>query len=245
MSRLFRNNPMGVRPHSIPYRFRYDEFDVAYRMNNMGFRDDRDYGPPESGKNLRIVMIGDSMVEGFGVPLSQTLSKLLECRLREAGYAVEVLNCSWGGSGPVQWDKVLRFILDAELNPDLVVYNLFTFNNIAMLGRSVYDTFFDGDGGGDKAGEGLRKRLGRTTAVRAGYRLAWRLRRNFGFLFAQRRRYARLARAKGYRVDFSNAPYRSADIAVFGFPKACCHVSTDRRGSCWKGISAGRCIRTW
>lgn len=219
MSHVFRNNPMGVKPHSSPFRFRYDEFDITYRFNNMGFRDDRDYAPPKPGGPLRIAMVGDSMVEGFGVQLSDTLPKLLESRLRTK-YNVEVLNCSWGGSGPVKWHAVLRYILDAGLAPDLVLYNVFTFNNIAMLARPVFDAYFNGGGGMADGQKGVRKLLGRTEAVKKAYRLAWRLRRDLGFLFSQRRRYMRLAREKGYRVDFSNAPFPSSDHSYFRLPEA-------------------------
>jgi hypothetical protein len=100
-------------------RWRSAEYDVPIRINGVGFRDrDFDRGePPEVG---RVVVIGDSYVEAFQVPLERTVHKVLEARLREAGGPAEVAGLGVGGFGTAQ--ELLLFRAYARrLAPAVVV----------------------------------------------------------------------------------------------------------------------------
>src|ERR1700730_7540237 len=60
---------------SVTYRHR--EFTVESRINQLGLRDpERGYSAPEGC--VRILALGDSFVEGYTVPLAQTVSQVLE-----------------------------------------------------------------------------------------------------------------------------------------------------------------------
>jgi hypothetical protein len=71
--------------------FQRREYDVTVRINDLGFRDsDRGYLPAPG--TFRVLVLGDSFVEGYTVPLEQVVSKVLESRLDAPGCRAEVLN---------------------------------------------------------------------------------------------------------------------------------------------------------
>ena len=73
-------------------------FDVEYKSNNVGARDDRDYSSLESTRSENIVLIGDSFAEGHGVNINETFAKYLEEYTGKI-----VLNFGSGGNfGPLQ-----------------------------------------------------------------------------------------------------------------------------------------------
>ncbi len=68
-------------------------FDVVYRSNNIGARDDKDYFKDEGD----IILLGDSFIEGVGVNIENTFATLLGKTNKK------VLNFSSAGSfGPLQ-----------------------------------------------------------------------------------------------------------------------------------------------
>src|SRR5262245_54115015 len=76
------------------YRHRSNCFDVRYRANAYGARD------PErtvQSERPRVVVLGDSFVEGFGVNESERMTTLLE---RDTG--IEHLNFGIAGTGNTQ-----------------------------------------------------------------------------------------------------------------------------------------------
>jgi lysophospholipase L1-like esterase len=75
----------------------------------------------------RIVMLGDSFVEGWGVPLQDTVSKRLERMFERQLQPVEVMNTGVGNYNTVM--AIQAFLSkDARFKPDMVVLN-FTFND--------------------------------------------------------------------------------------------------------------------
>jgi hypothetical protein len=67
------------------------EYTVGLEINGRGLRD------PERGYDaapgmLRVLALGDSFVEGYTVPLAQTVTQQLEAGLRRAGRRAEVIN---------------------------------------------------------------------------------------------------------------------------------------------------------
>src|SRR5262245_65012325 len=53
---------------------------VEFRINAMGLKD-REYPPGKRAGVFRILMLGDSFTEGFGLPIAQTMPKQLEVLL--------------------------------------------------------------------------------------------------------------------------------------------------------------------
>ena len=102
------------------------EFDSAITISSQGLHD-REYPLDRPPGTYRILVVGDSLVEGLHVALAQTFPKLLEQRLngrRAGGLRFEVLNAGISGMSPVLEylgirDKFLRF------HPDLVLLCVF------------------------------------------------------------------------------------------------------------------------
>lgn len=89
--------------------------------NRLGFRE-REFATPKPAGCLRIMVLGDSLTWGTGLPVEKRYTNLLEARLRElAGVAtVEVLNFGFSGASTVAECEVLRRHIDT-VQPDLVV----------------------------------------------------------------------------------------------------------------------------
>jgi hypothetical protein len=94
-----------------------DEYQVRYRSNAEGFRDER---PPGGGqKPRRIALVGDSLAFGFGVSFEQTYGALLESKLPETA----VYNFALPAFGLDQmWRSVAEVAL--PIRPDLVIVGL-------------------------------------------------------------------------------------------------------------------------
>jgi len=130
------------------------DFDVPFRINDQGLRDDIVYGSKPPGRK-RILLIGDSFVFGIGVELSDTLGKQLESRLNrsvEGGSEqaveapVDVVAVGCPGYGLDHYVRLIeRWVPQVE--PDLVVVCVFPGNDIADYDtresnpRSVVDGF--------------------------------------------------------------------------------------------------------
>lgn len=86
------------RPHSS-YRHVRACFDVVYRANSYGARDRE---RARRSDLARVIVVGDSFIEGYGVPFGRRLSDLLEART-----GLEHLNFgSAGHFGPLQYALV-------------------------------------------------------------------------------------------------------------------------------------------
>ncbi len=98
-------------------------------INSHGLRDrEFDYRKPPGVR--RILMLGDSLTEGFQVELERTSSKQLETLLRNDGYNVEVLNFGVSGYGTVQ--ELLYYQREGvKYDPDIVILNLFLGNDLS------------------------------------------------------------------------------------------------------------------
>jgi hypothetical protein len=124
---------------------------VPVSINSHGLRD-YEYSERKPPDVYRIVMLGDSTTFGWGVPLDQTVAKILERNLNRAGIPghsrVEVLNAGVGNYGTVQETAHYR-AFDRAFYPDLVVLEYFINDpepvpverNPGLLGRSYLLAF--------------------------------------------------------------------------------------------------------
>jgi hypothetical protein len=148
------------------------EFSNTIRINSSGFRD-REYSLEKPAGIFRIVVLGDSMTEGFQVPLEQTFTKVLETLLNErvssdtslvdTTFSVmkfEVLNLGVAAYGTSQ-EYLLLKEYGFRYQPDLVVLAFLTLNDVlnnslnlekSMAGTEwerTYRPYFVPDGNGD------------------------------------------------------------------------------------------------
>jgi hypothetical protein len=104
MPRYIRGTAWGVRGN-IPnarYWHHTSEVDVQYRINGQGLRADRDYPQRKPPGTCRTGIFGDSFLFGLEVDIRDSFADRLERRLKERGFAVEILNFSVGGFGTAE-----------------------------------------------------------------------------------------------------------------------------------------------
>lgn len=98
---------------------------VPVTINALGLRD-QEYSVAKPPDAVRIIMLGDSVTFGWGVPVEDTPSKMIERRLNDPGMGrrYEVINAGVGNYNTVQ--EVTFFLKRGlELKPDIVVLNYF------------------------------------------------------------------------------------------------------------------------
>ena len=128
----------------------WHEYDVDFRVNSHGLRDDEHTYDKPAGV-FRILVLGDSFVEAAQVPLEAAWHQVLERELNSLGIMpVEVIAAGVGGWGTDQ--ELLWFRTEGiKYNPDLVLVaffppNDFMNNSRALEGRNygrVLKPFFD------------------------------------------------------------------------------------------------------
>lgn len=107
------------------------EFRTRVRTNAQGFRETRAPGPPDAA-TTRVVVLGDSFTQGFGVEEDQRYTHYLEAALwRRHGRPIEVINLGVPGASPADY---LYYLREAALayDPDVVL--------IGVMGNDVNDT---------------------------------------------------------------------------------------------------------
>jgi hypothetical protein len=103
-------------------RSRTTEWDIKFEVNSLGLRD-YEYQENKPDGSYRILMLGDSFTEGYGVELDETFSKLLEKKLNTAlDGKIEVINAGVSGYSPILELLYLKN-KGLELKPDLVILN--------------------------------------------------------------------------------------------------------------------------
>jgi acyl-CoA thioesterase-1 len=78
--------------------------------------------PAAATADARIVVLGDSLAAGLGLPEDQAFPAVVEARLRDAGFAVTVVNAGVSGDTTAGGLRRLDWILGQQ--PDLVVVEL-------------------------------------------------------------------------------------------------------------------------
>jgi len=111
------------------------EYNVDVRINSCGLRDpERGYEAPPG--THRLLALGDSFLEGYTVPLEQTVTQVLERRLGEGGCPAEVIN---GGTAAYSTDQELLFFRsEGKRYSPRVVLVFFYYNDIVYNDRQFY-----------------------------------------------------------------------------------------------------------
>jgi hypothetical protein len=121
----YRNSDLTVHHKLIPNstgRSTTKEWDVKYKVNSFGFRD-KEYSKEKPDNVFRILVLGDSFTEGYGVEGEETFVKILEKELNEpksGKMTYEVINC-----GVASYSPLLEYLFlktkGLELDPDMVI----------------------------------------------------------------------------------------------------------------------------
>lgn len=120
------------------------EFSTSYNINSLGFRD-YEYSIDKPNKVFRILMLGDSYTEGWGVEIDETFSKIVEKLLNSdiANDKFEVINAGLHGRSPLLECMVLTNYL--YLNPNMVILN-FDITDVRDDQRYTKSVVLDHDG---------------------------------------------------------------------------------------------------
>lgn len=106
----------GIVWHKKNYQTRHISrcFDVLYKTNNVGARDNNDYF--KNNQNKSIILIGDSFAEGPGVDVDKIFAKIVEKKTGK-----NVLNFGNSGTEPkTQLTRYLKF--NKDYNFDEMIY---------------------------------------------------------------------------------------------------------------------------
>ena len=152
--RIFPLHPINLKelhPYlgsfNIPYREGWffligcDEFLTYIKINSKGLRDvEHSYEKPPDRK--RILLLGDSFIEGLQVDLEKILARRLERKLSEKGYDVEVINAGMSGYGTDQ--EVLFYELEGyKYDPDIVILFLLVGNDLTDVLNKKLKPYFE------------------------------------------------------------------------------------------------------
>ena len=110
-------DPVLVFKHASNLRTIYQGVEVS--TNQLGLRD-RGFNRKQAGE-LRILLLGDSVTFGWGVPIEATFGRRLETILTSRrAYPVKTVNSGVGGYNTVQQYASLKSLADT-VDPDMVV----------------------------------------------------------------------------------------------------------------------------
>lgn len=123
-SRHHRFIPGSCTRHQSP------EFDYLWRINSLGMRD-REHPRHKPAGVYRILVLGDSFVQGHGVRLEDTMVARLETSLARTPRepTIEVLNAGIFGYSPLLEYLYLRELIQ-PFDPDLVIVGFFLGNDV-------------------------------------------------------------------------------------------------------------------
>ena len=99
----------------------HPEFEVRVEVDERGLRDIPYAGEPAR----RVLVLGDSMVFGYGVEAEETFCELLQQDLED----VEVVNAGVSGYGPNEQVVLLERLVE-PLDPDVIVSSFFFANDL-------------------------------------------------------------------------------------------------------------------
>lgn len=127
-----------------PARWVHEDYDVAVTTNSAGFHD-VEHRVEKVPDVYRIVVLGDSFIEGLAVPIesgfTQQLESLLQVEVKDR--RVEVINLAVSGIGPAQYLRILER-RGLGYKPDLVLMAVYPENDF-------WDSYYRLSGGPSKA----------------------------------------------------------------------------------------------
>ncbi len=125
-----------VKRRNESTRKKTSEFDVTFRINSLGLRDDDGLTLKKPEGVRRVLVVGDSFVLGYTVDRSALFVDRIERALLADGRNVQVLN---GGTEGYSTDQELLWLRTEglKLEPDVVVLCFYQ-NDVYMNGQNQY-----------------------------------------------------------------------------------------------------------
>src|SRR5262245_8633491 len=107
------------KPNSSAHR-KTGEYDVTFTINALGLRDDPMDSPRKPAGTYRVLVLGDSFVQGYTVERANLFVDILESWWKAEGRNVDVINA---GTEGYSTDQEVLWFLDhgKDFQPDLVV----------------------------------------------------------------------------------------------------------------------------
>jgi lysophospholipase L1-like esterase len=131
---------------STMVRSPYGEFQVTYQTNELGLRDER-AGASDDDSALRVLALGNSLVEGWGVAERDRFTDVAEALMAEGAppaRRVRIFNAGLSGYGAAQ-DYLLFQELNRSVKPHVVVF--FYVGTMVHFDRTyLRDAELDGSG---------------------------------------------------------------------------------------------------
>ncbi|MCS5636529.1 MAG: SGNH/GDSL hydrolase family protein, partial [Myxococcota bacterium] len=105
------------------------EFDVYVELNEFGSHDIEP--PPRTAGVRRILLLGDSFVQGLAVPIEETVARRLAHHLpKDEPGPFEVVSLAYGGAPPAgELDVFLQ--VGQEMDPDIVITVFYEGNDVS------------------------------------------------------------------------------------------------------------------
>ena len=123
-----------IFPPNSSAGIRTSEFEFTININSIGIRDHEI--DPRHKRRYRIVAIGDSFTNGWGVEIEECWPKVLERALQKTGRDVEVLNLGVAGASPREYAWIAQRGVRI-LQPDLVLVAVLQGDDVAQLLHGV------------------------------------------------------------------------------------------------------------
>jgi hypothetical protein len=100
---------------------RWSGYNYTFYTNNLGLRDAVVRDVPLRSDVKRVLLIGDSMLEGMGVTFEDSFAGLLYAAGRENSKSTEFLNAGTVSNSPVIYYRKIRYLLESGLRFDEVI----------------------------------------------------------------------------------------------------------------------------
>ena|GEM_PF-3505171 len=153
--RYYYNAEIGttLAPNSRMRWISEGDFDNVVETNSIGFHDSEHSWNKNDGNEYRIIVLGDSYLEGLQVPIGNLFSQRLQKTLigEYSANGISVINLGLSGRGPSQHYRILDTI-GRRLQPDLVVLAVTVSNDFRdsspafnpALYKPIYEITADG-----------------------------------------------------------------------------------------------------
>jgi lysophospholipase L1-like esterase len=130
-----------LNPPHLATTVRFAEGTYQLRTNALGLRGPEVDPVPDSG-TFRIIAVGDSYTEGFGVSEADAWPRQLEPSLhrRVPGLRVESINAGFAGSDPVFGSTLIEGVV-AALRPSLVIQAMSSNDVLDICGRGGFERY--------------------------------------------------------------------------------------------------------
>ncbi len=121
----------------MTYRHRSADGDWQVRINNQGFRADKEFAVEKPAGIKRILLLGDSFTMASEVNIEDSFGTLLEKKLGEKGIRTEVINTGVSGYSNAE-ELVVLENKGLQFKPDIVVLSFFINDYADNLRSGLY-----------------------------------------------------------------------------------------------------------